>query len=616
MLKIDTPSAFAAVINGFALGDSIDLGGVAATAANWSAGVLAVQTGSGLIDLSLAGNYAGSTFSVGSDGNGGSLITLGATPPPPPGVLAGTFTLTNATEGTATSTTIASFTDSNAADAAAGFTALITWGDGTTSLGTVTGSNGTFSVTAAVGHVYADEGSYAASVQITRTIDKATLTLGGIGSVTVADADSFAVKAAPTLATMLGQAFSGTVANFTDSYTGNTAADLSATINWGDGTSSIGTITDINGVIAVSGSHTWAATGTDQVTVTLKDTDGTATAQSTAAATVTAPSTTGKTFTLTSKIDKVTGGSANNTIIAATGTLNKGDLIDGGVGGTNTLNLVGGGSFNLATPATLTDVQIVTAQEGAGTARETVTLRNGLNVVVNVASSNTAGAGITINGANDASTINLGNGNDTVKLGSAAETVNGGPGTDIFNVTAATIGATIHGGTGHDTLVVSGGGTAVMGANISNVGQVTLAASGNNWDFTANATAGLVVNDLSTGQNDVIRAGAAGQKLMGGGVDQTFVGFGFGTTTYADSVTKFDGSFIRNFSAGDLIDVTGLAFGKGTAVSFSPSGTGAGDLSVSLNGVFKTQIQLFGSFGGGHFSAASDGHGGTLIAVH
>ena len=51
-------------------------------------------------------------------------------------------------------------------------------------------------------------------------------------------------------------------------------------------------------------------------------------------------------------------------------------------------------------------------------------------------------------------------------------------------------------------------------------------------------------------------------------------------------------------------------------MSFSPSGTGAGDLSVSLNGVFKTQIQLFGSFGGGHFSAASDGHGGTLIAVH
>lgn len=615
-LKIDTPSAFAATINGFALGDTIDLGGVAATAASWAAGVLAVQTGSGVIDLSLAGSYAGSTFSVASDGSGGSLITLGGATPPPPGTLAGSFALTTATEGTATSTTLATFNDSNTADAAAGFTALITWGDGTTSLGTVTGSNGSFTVTAPAGHVYAAEGSYAASVLITRTIDKTTLTLGGAGSVTVGEGDSFAAKAAPTLAATLGQTFTGTLASFTDSYTGNTAADLSATINWGDGTTSQGTVTDINGVIAVSGSHVWSAAGSDQVTVTLKDIDGTASAQSTASATVGTPANTGQTFTLTTAIDKVAGGSGNNTIIAATSTLSKGDLIDGGVGGTNTLKLAGGGTFNLANPTKLTDVQIVTAQEGAGAARETVTLRNGLNVVVNVASGATAGSGITINGANDASTINLGKGTDTVKLGSAAETVNGGAGNDTFNVTAATIGATIHGGTGHNTLAVSGGGTATMGANITHVGQVNLAASGNAWNFTANATAGLVVNDLSSGQNDVIHAGAAGQTLMGGGVDQTFVGFGLGTTTYADSAAQFNGSFIRNFSAGDLIDVTGLAFSNGTGLSFSASGAGVGDLNVTQNGVFQTQIQLFGSFGSGHFTASSDGHGGTLIAVH
>src|SRR5215831_14061905 len=76
-----------------------------------------------------------------------------------------------------------------------------------------------------------------------------------------------------------GQAFSGTVATFTDRYTGNTASDFSATINWGDGTTTAGTITDARGTISVSGTHTYASSGQDAVTVTLTDdAPGTATA--------------------------------------------------------------------------------------------------------------------------------------------------------------------------------------------------------------------------------------------------------------------------------------------------------------------------------------------------
>ncbi|MBV8912619.1 MAG: hypothetical protein JOZ05_06230, partial [Acetobacteraceae bacterium] len=74
------------------------------------------------------------------------------------GSLAGSVQLGAATEGTALAagTVVASFTDSNAADPASGFTATITWGDGTSSAGTVAGANGAFTVTA--GHTYADEG--------------------------------------------------------------------------------------------------------------------------------------------------------------------------------------------------------------------------------------------------------------------------------------------------------------------------------------------------------------------------------------------------------------------------------------------------------------------------
>ena len=73
----------------------------------------------------------------------------------------------------------------------------------------------------------------------------------------------------------------------------------------------------------------------------------------------------GQTFTLTTGSDTVAGGAANNMIIAKTATLNATDNINGGTA-TNTLALQGGGTFNLATPATLTNVAIITAQEGHG----------------------------------------------------------------------------------------------------------------------------------------------------------------------------------------------------------------------------------------------------------
>jgi hypothetical protein len=84
-----------------------------------------------------------------------------------------------------------------------------------------------------------------------------------------------------------GQAFSGTVATFTDRNTSNVASDFSATINWGDGTTSAGVIADTRGSVSVSGTHTYASSGQDAVTVTLTDgAPGTATATTHSTATV------------------------------------------------------------------------------------------------------------------------------------------------------------------------------------------------------------------------------------------------------------------------------------------------------------------------------------------
>ena len=248
--------------------------------------------------------------------------------------------------------------------------------------------------------------------------------------------------------------------------------------------------------------------------MTLSD-DAPGTATATADSTADVVPGTGQTFVLTTGPDTVNGGPNNNTIIAGSNTLSAGDQINGGVGGTNQLELTTAGTFNLKLPTTLTNVQIVNAQEGQaafsnGThsfaaTNQVVTLRDGLNVTVDVTSAlinpeNPKPATITIIGANDASVINLANGNDVVTVGSAAETVHGGTGNDQIQVTASTIGATIDGGTGQSTLDVLGGGSVVMGATVTDISTVLLASTPSAMSFVANGTSGLVVDERQQGR--------------------------------------------------------------------------------------------------------------------
>jgi hypothetical protein len=106
------------------------------------------------------------------------------------------------------------------------------------------------------------------------------------GTVAAAEADVLTAQSL-TFTAKPGQAFSGTVATFTDSDTSNVASDFSATIDWGDGTTSAGVITDTAGAISVSGTHTYATSGQDAVSVTLSDdAPGTATATANSTANV------------------------------------------------------------------------------------------------------------------------------------------------------------------------------------------------------------------------------------------------------------------------------------------------------------------------------------------
>ena len=64
----------------------------------------------------------------------------------------------------------------------------------------------------------------------------------------------------------------GTVATFSDANTNDVASDFTATVNWGDGTTEVGTVTGQNGsfAVAVPGStHVYSDKGTDTITVTV-----------------------------------------------------------------------------------------------------------------------------------------------------------------------------------------------------------------------------------------------------------------------------------------------------------------------------------------------------------
>jgi hypothetical protein len=256
---------------------------------NWgdgssSAGTISGGAGSFTVDgshtYSTGGNY---TFNVSvaddvpgtatANANGTATINF-----------VGQMVLTAATEGTALpgTTPVATFSDSNGGDTAGSFSASINWGDGTTTTGTVTGGAGSFTVDG--GHTYADEGSDTASVTLTHTADLSTSTVSG--AVSVAEADVLTPHGM-SIAANAHQLFSGAVATFTDGNTANVASDFTATVDWGDGTTTAGTVSGSGGSFTVSGAHTYTAAGNDTVKVKLTDdAPGTATATATTAATV------------------------------------------------------------------------------------------------------------------------------------------------------------------------------------------------------------------------------------------------------------------------------------------------------------------------------------------
>jgi hypothetical protein len=171
-------------------------------------------------------------------------------------------------------------------------TATIHWGDGTSSSGTITPVPGVRS--RAVGiqqvqfivtgqHTYAEEGMFSVTIILFAPSHELAQ---GTTTATVADAALSAHGV--TIAPKAGVAFSGIVATFTDADPNGTPSDYSATITWGDGHTSAGTIDHygFGGGFHVTGTNTYSQSGQFAIKVTIKDVGGsTAVANSTATVT-------------------------------------------------------------------------------------------------------------------------------------------------------------------------------------------------------------------------------------------------------------------------------------------------------------------------------------------
>jgi hypothetical protein len=194
---------------------------------------------------------------------------------------------TTLSEGAMFSGPVAYLADPGSFDPASKFSATIDWGDGTTTPGTISGSSGSFTISGS--HLYVDELPHGV-IQVGVSEQEANSTLGPVqDQVSVTEADI--LTAYPlAFAASDGVPFSGTVATFSDTSSTTPASDFTATVNWGDGTSTSGTVSMSGGSLIVAGNHTFnSPPGGYPVSVQVnEDAPGTAAATAASTANVTA----------------------------------------------------------------------------------------------------------------------------------------------------------------------------------------------------------------------------------------------------------------------------------------------------------------------------------------
>src|SRR5262249_49587727 len=171
-------------------------------------------------------------------------------------------------------TTLATFTDPAGPEATTEYTVVVNWGDGSSAdTITPTFSGGTFTVSGS--HTYAEEGTFTVSVQILHgTAPNVTVTSTALlAHQQLTSLTGPTLPASGTEGTALNGGAIGSIATFVDPAGVGAASDYTASINWGDGTTSAGTIVlpaSGNTITVSAGDHIYTEEGFYTVTVTVQ----------------------------------------------------------------------------------------------------------------------------------------------------------------------------------------------------------------------------------------------------------------------------------------------------------------------------------------------------------
>jgi YD repeat-containing protein len=248
-----------------------------------SAGLVSGQ--GGLFTVTGKHSYPAGTYAVtvavqdtaGSSTSWTSTLYVGTHPSPATLPLLAADPTVSAIEGQSlpSSTVVATFTDSDGNTDPTKYTATINWGDGPTNYsGTVAYNSGTGQFQVSGGHTYSEEGSAAIQVNVTDTADSSHYQV--TSTALVSDSILTVVGTSSVNATA-GTSWSGQLLTFTDTDPNGTSSDYSASVDWGDGQVSAGTIGVSGSNFTVSGTHTYPNAGPFTIQVTISDSGGAST---------------------------------------------------------------------------------------------------------------------------------------------------------------------------------------------------------------------------------------------------------------------------------------------------------------------------------------------------
>ena len=523
---------------------------------------------------------------------GGASATISSTSIVGDATLAATGQPVAAVEGTPLSgALVATFTDANPLAVAGDFTATITWGDGSTSSGTVTAGDGDFSVTG--DHTYVHAGSKAVSVVIN---DVGGATTSASSTATIANA-TLGITAG-TVSGVEGQQIVASVANFTDANASAVATDFTATINWGDNATSVGAISDgADGGFDVLGAHIYSHAGPHMVTVTINGNGG-GTVNTTITANVTnaALAGLGKTASVVenhalSNVLLASFTDANTHAVAADftasinwndGTANSaGTVVDTGSG---TFNVTGTHTYlhsgNKAPIVTLTGI-------GGGSANATATVH-----VTNDTLSSTGPQEVTATEGVAFSSTTVAHFTDVNPNASASDftaTVDWGDGLAVDNTVQVVannsggfdvVGGRTYAHAGNPSITVTitgnGGGTTIATGTIQ-VANAALASTGKTLSVTEGAPLGGVIVAHFTDANGLAVAGDFTASIAWGDT----------TTSSGSVVTSLGGGF-------DVVADHSFAHSGDKSVAVTITGNGGGS-TVANTTIHVTNATLTGT---------------------